>query len=259
MDELAAPARKVFRGKKGRERGAHGRKRHAKQPRDEGGDASEKDPGEEKEVDESPAQNRAPAEVGDEEVEAPSGLDLEALIDQVSNDRWYGASLVPTSSSSSALSYQWPHLKESPLGFELQALEVELPRNLFDLDLGLLEGALSELPASKLVTGLGDEDLHRLKPGSATPSAGEGGGVKDVGREDGDPGAVSGAGESIARPDPVDDTRNDSSVVDGDEDEDDLDALLAESQPSQIQDVAKGVEDLSVVDEDAELDALLDL
>ena len=115
--EFAAPARKSYRGKgKGRDRGPARRKHPSagKQHKDS----------EQKESAPAPASLKGD-DTNAEEGEGEAGqndLDLEKLLDQVSNDHWYA---LPGNNSAS---FQWPHLDEVPLGFELEALQVDLPK-----------------------------------------------------------------------------------------------------------------------------------
>jgi hypothetical protein len=149
--EFAAPARKSYRGKgKGRDRGPARRKhpsagkQHKESEQKTASSGSAPAPASLKGDDRNTEQ---PNEGGEGEA-GQNDLDLEKLLDQVSNDHWYA---LPGNNSTS---FQWPHLDKVPLGFELEALQIDLPKDLFELDLGALERSLSGLPAHKLTGGL---------------------------------------------------------------------------------------------------------
>ena len=121
MEELAQPARKTFRG--GRRGRGRGRDRHGQQRRQA---ATAEAPRQEERAEEDEEGHDCARGEGEDQ-----GADLEELLTQVANDRW-------VSSGSASSSHRWPHLAESPLGFEAENPAVELSADLFDLDLDAL-------------------------------------------------------------------------------------------------------------------------
>ena len=119
MEELAQPARKTFRGgRRGRGRDRHGQQRRQA--------ATAEAPRQEERAEEDEEGHDGARGEGEDQ-----GADLEELLTQVANDRW-------VSSGSASSSHRWPHLAESPLGFEAENPAVELSADLFDLDLDAL-------------------------------------------------------------------------------------------------------------------------
>ena len=130
--DFAAPARKSFRGNKGKGRG-RGAVRRKNIP---SGKQLHKDS--EQTIEPSLQSSVAPDSLKGKEANAePKGegegegegasdgqhdLDLEKLLEQVSNDHWY------TLPGHNSESFQWPHLDQVPLGFELEALQIGLPK-----------------------------------------------------------------------------------------------------------------------------------
>ena len=264
MEFDVAPARKSFRGGKGRGKGrGRGRGRGRGKGLKELQVASEND--EEDGVGETSAEKTAatPQERERENKNEFENVDLERLLEEVSNDHWYAAS------TASPLLYQWPHLKDLPLGFELESLNVELPNNLFDLDLQALEQLLGGMPAHQLMNGLKEkmipEGKRREKRGPGERDKDESSLVLQETKK-----VVDIASKSYSRE--REETREASERIDvadvdssGRTEEQELDDLLQISQKDKdiVEKVeeasllASKLEDLDVDDEDAELDALL--
>ena len=257
MEFDVAPARKSFRGGKGRGKG-RGRGRGRGKGLKHLQVASENV--EEDGVGETSAEKTAatPQERERENKNEFENVDLERLLEEVSNDHWYAAS------TASPLLYQWPHLKDLPLGFELESLNVELPNNLFDLDLQALEQLLGGMPAQQLMNGLKEkmipEGERREKRGPGEREKDESSLVLQETKK-----VVDIARKSYSRE--REETRERIDVADVDSsgrtEEQELDDLLQISQKDKdiVEKVeeasllASKLEDLDVDDEDAELDA----
>ncbi|WZN63518.1 hypothetical protein HKI87_07g50670 [Chloropicon roscoffensis] len=215
MEELAQPARKTFRG--GRRGRGRGRDRHGQQRRQA---ATAEAPRQEERAEEDEEGHDGARGEGEDQ-----GADLEELLTQVAYDRW-------VSSGSASSSHRWPHLAESPLGFEAENPAVELSADLFDLDLDALERALCGVNSEKLLRG--------LKPELVPPELAAGVAPKALRRRE-TPGGVGGQGTAMAHPSPS------------------RPSIRAPREAERPK-VAETVATLAVPeDEDAELDALLGL
>ncbi|QDZ18733.1 hypothetical protein A3770_02p12510 [Chloropicon primus] len=244
-----APARKAYKGKKGRDHRKRGGPTKSRKD-----DTSTKpiDPRRERDVEEGEGQRVAEQQQQVESLtrdgvdynQVDRDLDLEELISQALSDRWYAAGAAATSTSAEQ---RWGFVwGESSDGFSLDALQFDTStRDLFDLDLGALEYALAQLPAEKLVRGLDERMVPEMGAPPHKPARPR------------KPRAKGGQG---AADQPNHKAKSVVKVQGQNQEDEDLEELLSfDNRGESEQDVTAQVSGLGLNDEDDELDALLDM